>query len=107
MDIEKLLKDEREALMRGKVDDVSLLSAKKEKLLSDGSLKKLRHNMLSQLVSCIAHNQRLLEAMIGGVNSAICSLDPNGKNQDPIETYSASGEKKIVSNIQSRQSIKL
>jgi len=91
----KLLRDEREILLKGPLSELTRLSALRDKLVEDltNGKTELAEADMKALHHEADRNQRLLEASLSGMSAAKTLLAEQRQTATTMGTYTDSGER--------------
>jgi len=92
--LDDLLDAEREALLQGKLDEVSRLHSRKERLIDDLSRYEFRdRDGIGDLRAKVERNQALLDSALEGVRSVARRLAAIRRVRSSLDTYDSLGHK--------------
>ncbi|MEM0947070.1 MAG: hypothetical protein AAGK37_06665 [Pseudomonadota bacterium] len=94
--IEKLLREERAALVSGNVAALPVLSARRDRLLTEIAQAPVDPVRLKSLRGLALRNAELAGAARNGVQAAIARLADIRAAAGPISSYSASGARSHI-----------
>ena len=98
--LDRLLDAERSALVEGKIDTLPDFLEEKEVLVADLSTGKIQDEQkLARIGEKLRANHSLLEQAISGIRSVAKKLARLKPQQNVIDTYDRSGQRKAVSDV--------
>jgi len=101
--LNKLLENERHALMSGNLDQIEPLLSQKEKLLGQiNETEAAPSAQVTTLQNKMARNQLLLESAMGGIRSIAERVEILRRARKSLQTYDAHGQKKDVALTEAR-----
>ena len=101
--IERLLDQEKEAVLSGDLQQLPHLLTQKEKLFSQIAEKPdLDLALLSRLQQKTEHNQKILDAAMLGIRAASDRMSDIKSNGSGLKTYSPQGVRAQISGVQTR-----
>lgn len=95
--LDDLLDAERAALLKGRVEDVSRLHARKEALIDALNQSEFEDpDILTPLHNKVKRNQALLDSALDGIRSVARRLAAIRRVRQSLDTYDAFGKKTTV-----------
>ncbi|WP_317056376.1 flagellar protein FlgN [Roseovarius rhodophyticola] len=96
-ELDDLLENEREALLKGDLEKIAALLASKENLIDKvNALNGTKAEPLKELHSKIVRNQVLLDGALQGIRRASMRLATIRHIRRNLETYGKDGQKKVI-----------
>ena len=95
--LDDLLDEERRALLKGNLDEISRLHARKEQLIDALNQRDANeHAGLLSLNGKLERNQALLNTALGGIRSVAQRLAAIRRVRQSLDTYDSKGRRKTV-----------
>ncbi|MFV2051305.1 hypothetical protein [Aliiroseovarius sp. YM-037] len=92
-DIDAVLEAEREAILAGRLEDVSRLVAQKERLLDSTNFAEIHPDDLKRLRAKAQRNEQLLSSAMAGLRRAMARIEELREGGTGLNTYTQSGGK--------------
>lgn len=102
--LDALLEEERDALLKGDLDALPDLLARKERLFDEiQDLTEVQADALEGLHAKTLRNQALLESALAGIQSIVDRMNTLRRVRNSLETYTNQGQRQAVQLTSGRQ----
>lgn len=91
-----LLKSERQALRRGRLDEVGAMAAEKAMLVERVERSRPRPQTIRRIGALAAESLRLLDAALRGIRAARARVDSIGQAPSPMASYDGQGRARSI-----------